>query len=140
VAAQFALPVHHRVPEGLMKCSDCHNAHGTANRSNLRQAGSETCTNCHMEKHGPFVYEHSAIKENGCVTCHTPHGSSNRMLLIRREGRQLCMGCHVNLNANGGPNGQAGTPHGRKSFQTSGECVRCHVAIHGSNFDPTLLR
>jgi hypothetical protein len=25
-------------------------------------------------------------------------------------------------------------------FQTSGECTRCHVAIHGSNLDPTLLR
>src|SRR5437773_1418745 len=24
VMAQFALPSHHRVPEGLMKCTDCH--------------------------------------------------------------------------------------------------------------------
>ncbi|RPI19959.1 MAG: hypothetical protein EHM65_00735, partial [Acidobacteriales bacterium] len=29
VQAQFALPVHHRVPEGLMKCTDCHTAHGS---------------------------------------------------------------------------------------------------------------
>ena len=134
IAAQFALPVHHRVSEGQIKCSDCHNAHGSPNRSNLRQAGSEVCTACHVEKHGPFVYEHAAIKEDGCLTCHTPHGSSNRMLLIRREGRQLCIQCHV------GYHGQAQVPHSRKSFQTSGECTRCHVAIHGSNFDATLLQ
>ena len=33
IQAQFALPTHHRVPEGAMKCSDCHNPHGTSNRA-----------------------------------------------------------------------------------------------------------
>ena len=27
VRAQFALPIHHRVPEGAMKCTDCHSPH-----------------------------------------------------------------------------------------------------------------
>jgi len=39
IQAQFALPTHHRVPEGLMKCTDCHNTHGTSNRATLRQSG-----------------------------------------------------------------------------------------------------
>ena len=34
IQAQFALPTHHRVPEGAMKCTDCHNPHGTSNRAN----------------------------------------------------------------------------------------------------------
>src|SRR5207248_1605262 len=37
VQAQFALPTHHRVPEGLMKCTDCHNTHGTMNHAMLRK-------------------------------------------------------------------------------------------------------
>jgi predicted CXXCH cytochrome family protein len=134
IQAQFALPVHHRVPEGSMKCTDCHNSHGTPNASNLIKPGAETCTQCHVEKHGPFVYEHPAGKIDGCITCHNPHGSVNRMLLVRREGRQLCLQCHSGFSA------QASVPHGRLSYQTSGECVRCHVTIHGSNFDVNFLR
>jgi predicted CXXCH cytochrome family protein len=131
--AEFALPVHHRVPEGLMKCTDCHSPHGTLNRANLKKPAWETCVNCHVEKRGPFVYEHAAVKVEGCATCHNPHGSTNRMLLVRREARQLCLQCHPEFNAKQ-------VPHGRLSFQTSGECVRCHVAIHGSSLDPNFLR
>lgn len=133
VQAQFALPTHHRVPEGAMKCTDCHNTHGTSNRATLRQSGWETCVQCHVEKRGPFVFEHSAVKVEGCTACHTPHGSVNRMLLIRREARFLCLQCHVDPFA-------ANVPHGRLSFQTRGDCTRCHASIHGSNFDPDFLQ
>jgi hypothetical protein len=27
----------------------------------------------------------------------------------------------------------ANVPHSRLSFQTRGDCVRCHATIHGSN-------
>jgi predicted CXXCH cytochrome family protein len=132
IQAQFALPTHHRVPEGAMKCTDCHNTHGTSNRATLRQSGWETCTQCHIEKRGPFVFEHSAVKVEGCTACHTPHGSVNRMLLTRREERFLCLQCHVDPFA-------ANVPHSRLSFQTRGDCTRCHAAIHGSNFDVNFL-
>ena len=33
---QFNMPFHHKVEEGLMKCTDCHDAHGNFNRKNLR--------------------------------------------------------------------------------------------------------
>ncbi len=134
IRAQFALPVHHRVPEGLIRCTDCHNPHGSLNRAALAKAGAETCVTCHVEKRGPFVFEHPPAKVEGCVSCHSPHGSTNRMLLARREGRELCLQCHAGFG------GQVQVPHGRFSFQTSGECVRCHAAIHGSNFDANFLR
>jgi predicted CXXCH cytochrome family protein len=126
VLEQFKLPSHHRVPEGLMKCTDCHSTHGTQNQPMLKKAAWEGCINCHAEKRGPFVFEHAAVKVEGCVGCHSPHGTVNRMLLLRTEGRFLCLQCHVNPQA---PN----VPHGRLGFQTRSECVRCHVTIHGSN-------
>ncbi|MEQ1947791.1 MAG: cytochrome c3 family protein [Bryobacteraceae bacterium] len=132
IAAAFALPTHHRVPEGAMKCTDCHNTHGTSNRATLRQSGWESCTVCHTEKRGPFVFEHSAVKVEGCTACHTPHGSVNRNLLVRREERFLCLQCHVDPFA-------ANVPHSRLSFQTRGDCSRCHSSIHGSNFDEFFL-
>lgn len=132
VAAQFALPSHHRVPEGLMKCTDCHSPHGTRNKPMLRKTNWEGCTSCHVEKRGPFLFEHAVVKVEGCATCHIPHGSVTRMLLVRREGRFTCLQCHVNPQA---PN----VPHGRLGFQTRGECVRCHTNIHGSNFNRYFL-
>jgi len=134
IQAEFALPEHHRVPEGLMKCSDCHNPHGTENLFSLNNPGWETCVKCHVEKRGPFVYEHPAVKVEGCVACHNPHGSTNNFMLVRREGRQLCLECHTGFH------NQAQVPHSRLGFQTSGECTRCHVTVHGSNLDPDYLR
>ncbi len=132
IQMQFSLPTHHRVPEGLMKCTDCHNAHGTMNQPLLRKANWEGCVTCHVEKRGPFVFEHAAVKVEGCTICHSPHGTVTRNLLLRREGRFTCLECHVEPQA-------GNVPHGRFSFATLGECVRCHVNIHGSNFNPFFL-
>ncbi len=74
--ADFAKPYHHRVNEGLMQCNDCHNPHGTATVRQLRAlpSGDAVCYKCHVDKQGPFVYEHVPVKTEGCTSCHTPHG------------------------------------------------------------------
>ena len=135
VRGQFAQPFHHRVPEGSMKCSDCHSPHGTANRASLTAPAWETCTACHTEKHGPFVFEHAAVRVEGCAICHTPHGAVSRFMLARREARFVCLQCHGDSHAE-----QVSVPHGLLGFQTRGDCTRCHVAIHGSNFSKVFLQ
>ncbi len=143
VQAQFALPEHHRVPEGFMKCTDCHNPHGNMNHFQLTKNAWETCVSCHVEKRGPFVYEHAVVRVDGCKACHNPHGSVNNFLLKRRAQRLLCTQCHTVVHttpAISGWHGQANTPHGRGGYQDSGPCTRCHVAVHGSNIDEFLLR
>jgi predicted CXXCH cytochrome family protein len=135
VRAQFAQPFHHRVAEGAMKCTDCHNAHGTANNASLASPAWETCTSCHAEKHGPFVFEHAAVKIEGCAVCHSPHGAQARFMLKERESRFLCLQCHGDQHSD-----QAAVPHSRFGFQTRGDCTRCHAAIHGSNFSPVFLQ
>ena len=132
--AQFSQPFHHRVPEGSMKCTDCHSVHGSENRASLEAPAWETCTKCHADKHGPFLFEHAAVKVEGCVVCHTPHGAASRFLLERRESRFLCLQCHGDTHSD-----QAGVPHSRLGFQTRGDCTRCHAAIHGSNFNQYFL-
>ncbi len=134
IEARFALPFHHRVDEGFMKCTDCHTPHGTMNHYQLNASNWETCVKCHVEKRGPFVYPHSAVRIGGCVACHNPHGSVNNFMLKRRQVRLLCLQCHTGFH------NQAQVPHPQFSFSTAGECTRCHVAIHGSNLNPDFLR
>src|SRR5215831_9069993 len=53
--SQFNMPFHHKVEEGLLNCSDCHDPHGTFNRKNLRASSQmdAVCTKCHTETAGP---------------------------------------------------------------------------------------
>jgi predicted CXXCH cytochrome family protein len=135
--AQFSQPFHHRVPEGSMKCTDCHSVHGSDNRASLNAPGWETCTTCHTDKHGPFVFEHAAVKVEGCAICHTPHGSTSRFMLARRESRFLCLQCHGDPHSE---QEQVSVPHSRLGFQARGDCTRCHVTIHGSNASQFFLQ
>ncbi len=133
VEAEFKLPVRHPVNQGLVKCTDCHNTHGSLTARDLKSAGTDVCTTCHVEKKGPFAYEHAAVVVEGCIVCHTPHGTINLHLLKRRQERQLCLECHAAPQA-------VNVPHPRLGFQAAGECTRCHVEIHGSNYQPQFLR
>lgn len=133
IESQFQLPIRHRVNEGLVQCSDCHNPHGSLAANELRTVGTEACFSCHVEKRGPFVFEHAAVRVEGCTGCHTPHGSINQHLLQRRQQRQLCLECHVAPEA-------VSVPHPRLGFQAAGECTRCHYDIHGSNYQKQFLR
>jgi len=131
----FNMPFHHKVNEGLIQCSDCHDPHGTFGANNVKTTADQNavCTKCHTETRGPFVYEHAAVKAEGCMGCHTPHGSQNARLLNMPNVNQLCAQCH-NPVAQGSVHGVSA---GSNSFQP---CVDCHVSIHGSNMNAAFLR
>jgi DmsE family decaheme c-type cytochrome len=130
VKAQFVRPFHHRVNEGLMQCSDCHNSHGGFERHQLRTVvgQDQVCYKCHADKQGPFVYQHEA-KIEGCEACHTPHGSTNQRMLIQNQVNLLCISCH-SLNASAGA---PATPSFHNQANEYQACTLCHTAIHGSN-------
>ncbi|MGC1374093.1 MAG: DmsE family decaheme c-type cytochrome [Candidatus Sulfotelmatobacter sp.] len=98
----FSMPFHHKVNEGLIRCSDCHDVHGTFGANNLKSTADQNaiCTKCHTETRGPFVYEHVAVKAEGCLGCHTPHGSQNPRLLNMPAIAPLCNQCHSGVAAN----------------------------------------
>lgn len=129
---QFTKPFHHKVLEGTMKCSDCHNPHGgfEQKQTKLSVGNDAACIKCHNDKQGPFVFEHAPLKTEGCSACHIPHGSSNPKLLKRSSVRQLCMECHSQLPAAEG--GAAQTPHDLRTARYN-NCTVCHTKIHGSN-------
>jgi DmsE family decaheme c-type cytochrome len=135
VKGTFAMPFHHPVNEGAVNCSDCHDVHGTFKRNNLKSTvdQNQICTRCHMETRGPFVYEHAAVKAEGCMGCHTPHGSQNARLLNMPNVNVLCNQCHSPV--------AAGTVHsmGAGSSELT-PCTNCHTWIHGSNLNQAFLK
>lgn len=140
VRQQFQRPFHHRVHEKGMNCTDCHNPHGGFNLAQTRDLAGGTdpiCLKCHTEKQGPFVFEHAPVKLEGCVICHTPHGSNNPKLLKRSLVQQLCLECHANTPGIFGPEPPAFHDIRSPRFQN---CTSCHVKIHGSNVSPIFLQ
>ena len=152
IRAQFNMPFKHRVNEGVIQCSDCHNPHG-APAPNWRmgarprmmqqaQGNEEPCLKCHIDLRGPFLYEHAAVRVDGCESCHNPHGSTNAKLLKRPVVIRFCLECH-NGAGNFGRTGE-GVPLQSASHNMADpkfrNCTACHVRIHGSNADSRFLR
>lgn len=137
--SQFSKPFHHKVLEGMMKCSDCHNAHGgfETKQTKLSVGADVACVKCHSDKQGPFVFEHAPAKLEGCTTCHIPHGSSNPKMLKRPSVRQLCFECHTGITEELSP--QAPSLHNQAQVRYQ-NCTVCHSAIHGSNSSNRFFR
>jgi DmsE family decaheme c-type cytochrome len=116
----------HPLRDGQMECTSCHNPHGTAGEK-LIDTGSvnELCTSCHQNMRGPFLWEHSPVRED-CLTCHRPHGSNYPQMLQARV-TQLCQSCHQQ----GRHQTLAGYP--AQIWQGNKACLNCHQNIHGSN-------
>jgi DmsE family decaheme c-type cytochrome len=136
VKPAFAQPFHHKVDEGLLTCSDCHDPHGTFKGKQLKTTADQNaiCTKCHAETAGPFVFEHPVVKAEGCIACHSPHGSPNPRLLNVSNLNTLCLGCHSATNLKAFPNAvseQGGPVHNQAAQYTP--CTNCHSQIHGSN-------
>jgi DmsE family decaheme c-type cytochrome len=109
-----------------MKCSDCHEPHGSAGPGLLRaQTVNDTCYRCHAEFRAPVLWEHAPVKEN-CLNCHAAHGSNQEHLLVTYEQR-LCQSCHLQ----GRHQTVAGSPQDIWAINRS--CTNCHSLIHGSN-------
>lgn len=152
VRAQFSMPFKHRVNEGVIQCSDCHNPHGSAAptwSAGLRprmveqaQGNEEPCLKCHTDKRGPFLFEHAAVRVEGCESCHNPHGSMNARLLKRPATFTLCLECHNGAGTFGrqGDGILTQSPSHNMADPRYQNCTACHVRIHGSNADARFLR
>ena len=128
IARTSHMPVH----EGKMQCSSCHNPHGSQNVRMLRAGNSitESCTSCHADKRGPFLFEHAVGRES-CVTCHDPHGSNNDRLLVAKQP-MLCQRCHVHARHPATIYDQTQVENRSNRIVGRG-CVNCHSMVHGSN-------
>ncbi len=129
VSAQFQLNERHRLQEGILECTSCHDQHAPSMGERLGGFKHESCLTCHTDKGGPFLYEHGASRIEGCTSCHEVHGSPNRHMLTHQSSADLCFSCH----------GIAPDWHSRfDPYSTN--CTICHATIHGSNLSKIFLK
>lgn len=123
----------HPVRFGEMRCSQCHNPHGSVTDKLLNATHkNELCYTCHAEKRGPLLWTHAPVAED-CTLCHSPHGAVHPALLKKRPPL-LCQQCHAASGhpsiAFTGSDVTSGTP---SRFVVGKSCLHCHSQIHGSN-------
>ena len=141
VSASFRnKPFTHRLDRGGMTCVDCHDPHGRKGQTvRLTREGELACLNCHSEKRGPFVFDHVTGSAGDCLSCHQPHGSNNPKMLQWARVDQLCLSCHSQTGGPANPSPQPPSFHD-VTLPRYRNCTTCHVAVHGSNLSPTLLK
>ena len=136
IFSQFAFNERHRLQEGVLDCTSCHDPHARQTRRLLGGFKQTQCTGCHSDKDGPFVFEHQASRSEGCTACHSPHGAPNRHLLTHQNVAEMCYACHAAV-----PQFHTGfSPVAPVRFGLDSQCTNCHSAIHGSNFHPAFLQ
>ncbi len=116
----------HPLREGAIDCASCHNPHGALTEKLVKADSiNDLCYSCHQEMRGPFLWEHSPVRED-CLTCHAPHSSNHDKLLVARAS-QLCESCHLQ--------GRHQTVAGLDAsvWNSNRACLNCHSQIHGSN-------
>lgn len=138
IRAQLMRQSRHPIREGKLRCSSCHNAHGTIGDSLIDSATvNNKCFECHADIRGPFVWEHPPVVED-CLSCHTPHGSSHNTLLNARTPF-LCQRCHANAGHPSELGARTAADAGQSVYRVLNNrafyraCLNCHVAVHGTN-------
>ncbi len=148
--------------DGKMYCGTCHSAHGID--WNQKEAtiflrvnnhNSTMCILCHNNKAGgPFKNNHPILQqampsakkllvvggelgsknEVICQSCHRPHGSSEKKLLVKsNQNSALCATCHDDKKGIMGSKHDLGlmAPEAKnilgKTVAQSGPCSACHI-------------
>ena len=133
-------PYAHRLNRGGMTCLDCHSPHATRGES-VKQTvqGELPCLSCHADLRGPFVFQHVSGSGGDCLSCHQPHGSNNPNMLLWARVDQLCLSCHSQTPPPKTYGSQPPSFHDL-TLPRYRNCTTCHVAVHGSNVSPQLLK
>jgi predicted CXXCH cytochrome family protein len=146
-------------------CTNCHNPHSSPNKNLLTDGTNDLCLNCHnrtISKDSVKIRNisqsitnaksvHKAI-ESGCVTCHNPHFSDKRALLVGKfpsdqyikattDNLELCFICHdtelleARTTATGTKfrNGKTNLHYVHVKGEKGRNCIMCHDVHAAAN-------
>ncbi|GFO70429.1 cytochrome c [Geomonas limicola] len=139
---------HNPVEKG---CLNCHDPHASAkDDSLLKERVTALCIGCHKTDRPSFIKQHMnyPVATSRCTSCHDPHGSDRKGILynnvhkpvstrmcnqcheeatsgtplkIKREGAELCRGCHSDMF-----NATFGKKRMHSPLLSKKGCLTCH--------------
>lgn len=98
--------IKHKVLHGPVSAGACQACHAkevkgadSKKRHTFELAAEqpELCFQCHdafKDSYGPLKNKHAAVDAGGCTACHSPHGSSQRLMLKGASMDRTCSACH----------------------------------------------
>ena len=131
-------------------CTTCHDPHAARQGALLKNTVTALCTGCHRTDRPVFLKQHMnyPVANSNCVGCHDPHGSdqpgllynnvhrpvasrmcnqchnepnSKNPLAVKKEGFELCRGCHNTMM-----NESLGKKRLHWPMLSKAGCLSCH--------------
>lgn len=115
-----------------LTCLNCHDPHhkDVSTGQLLMKPVFDLCTTCHPQRKAQlFRSGHMPMREGKvtCVSCHNPHGTVNKGLLVTRSVNETCYRCHAEKRG----------PFLWEHAPVRENCLTCHDA-HGTMHDNML--
>jgi len=111
-------------------CADCHTIHASRDAVLGTATQADVCYDCHAtvrtEAFRPYSHP-LRVGKMSCTSCHSPHGATLELQLVRETVNQTCYQCHADKRG----------PFLWEHAPVAEDCALCH-ASHGS-IHPSLL-
>jgi len=94
-------------------------------------ASGKICLDCHSDFADKLKskFVHTPVKTGDCAGCHSPHGATTELLLVRQTVNDTCYQCHAEKRG----------PFLWEHAPVAEDCTTCHDP-HGSNQPGMLVR
>jgi DmsE family decaheme c-type cytochrome len=106
-------------------CADCHVSHTGGDPVLQTSSQPEVCYNCHKLQRSETLkaFAHPLVEgKMDCSGCHSPHGDTTELQLVRQTVNDTCYTCHAEKRG----------PYVWEHEPAAEDCGLCH-APHGSN-------
>lgn len=111
-------------------CANCHKAHTAKDPVVIAETQAGVCFECHKDRRAEMLKSSSHPIKTGfmpCSSCHNPHGSPARALLVKESVTTTCFTCHADKRG----------PFLWEHPSAKDDCTNCHNP-HGTNNAPML--
>lgn len=113
-------------------CADCHRSHGGSDPVLQASTQPDVCADCHRVQRNETLkaFAHPVAEgKMSCSGCHSPHGETLDLQLVRQTLNDTCFTCHAEKRG----------PYLWEHQPATEDCTLCH-SPHGSNHPGMLTR
>ena len=106
-------------------CANCHKAHTAKDPVVIAETQAGVCFECHKDRRAEMFRLSTHPLKSGfmpCSSCHNPHGSTSRSLMVRESVNSTCYTCHAEKRG----------PFLWEHPPAKDDCTNCHNP-HGTN-------